>query len=95
MLTKIIKWIKSLKFNTKRFIYITAISIVEVILLLWGNGWKYTPAVYTVIVQYIMVFKKRVEELEENNIKLLIKGIIELAKDGKSVDDILEKIKED
>ena len=89
------KWLRKFKFSAKKFVWITILSVVEIILLLWGTGWQYTPAIYAVIIQYFAVFKRKVEELKEDDIKLFIKGIFELFKEGKDADEILEKVKED
>ena len=95
MIKKLIRWIRKYKFKVKKFIYITILSIIEVLLLLWGNDWRFSYAIYAVLVQYILIFEKKIDELKEGDIKLFIKGVIELFKDGKDFDDILKEIKKE
>lgn len=95
MLKKLRKMIRKYKFRARKFIYITLLSIIEIFLLLWGNNWQYTNAIYAVLVQYVLIFEKKIERLKEGDIKSFLKGVMELAKDGKTSAEILDEIKKE
>ncbi len=95
MLKRLRKWIRKYKFKAKKFIYITLLSIVEILLLLWGNDWQYTHAIFAVLIQYVLIFEKKVDELKEGDLKSFLKGVMKLLKDGKTSDEILEEIKKE
>ena len=94
MIKKLRKWIRKYKFSAKKFIWITILSILEILLLLWGNNWQYNHAILAVLIQYVLIFKRKIEVLKEGDIKSFIKGVITLLEDDKNSEEILEEVKE-
>lgn len=98
---------RKLKIRVKTFLFITILTILEVILLFWKNDWKPTFIMLLPLVQYVLIFEKKAkwdklsdEEKEEvliseDNIIGLVRGVEKLVGEGETADSIMKKIKED
>ena len=95
------KW----KIRAKNLKTIIALTILEIILILWYNDWKFHPVIIATLVQFSLIFerrdvwsrltKKEKKEvlLDEDDVENFVKGVEVLIKKGKTSGEILEKIK--
>ena len=98
---------RKLKIRLKTFIFITILTILEVVCLLWFNDWKFTFSAILPLFQLILIFEKKDiwnklsdEEkekilLSEDELLAFIEVVEKLSRKGDNADTILKKIKED
>ena len=106
MFSKIKKFVRKYKISTKKLFYILILSIIEVFIILIGNGWVLNAAVLAPLVQFIAVLKSRdgfdklskVEKnehsLSEDDLDNFIYAIAEKLV-YMTVEEILKEIKKD
>jgi len=98
-------YLRKFKIRAKSLYFIIVLTILEVVLFLWGNNWVFTPAIIPALLQLGLIIEKREkwkELTEEEKEKVLIsedtmigfvKGIVELTEEGYDADTIINKIK--
>ena len=104
MFSKIKIFIRKYKISTKKLFYILGISIVEVFIILIGNGWVLNAAILAPLIQFIAVLKSREgfnklseeeknkHSLSENELDNFIHAIAEKL-EYMTVEEILKEIK--
>ena len=107
MFKKIIEKIKKYKVKAKKLYTIIALTIIEMIAIVWWNSWIITPAILAPLIQFVAIFEHRdvwakLSEEEKKEITLseedldnFVKGVVRTIIDGKNIEDILKKIKEE
>ena len=101
------KFLRKYKIKAKKLYTIIALSILEVILILWCNNWVPTPALLAPAIQFVLIFEyrdvwdklsdkeKKELTLSEDELDKFVIGIEKEIKDGKSANDILIELKKD
>ena len=103
----IIDKIKKYKVKAKKLYTVILLTIIEMIGIVWLSNWIITPAILIPLVQFIAIFehrdvwkklsKKEKAEitLTEEELDLFVKGIYNTILEGKSLEDLLDRMKED
>ena len=103
----IIDKIKNYKVKAKKLYTVIILTIIEMIGIVWLSNWIITPAVLIPLVQFVAIFenrdvwkklsKKEKEEitLTEEELDSFVKGIYNTIIEGKSLEDLLDRMKED
>ena len=98
---------KKYKIKAKKLYTIIALSVLEIVVMLYFNSWVFTPAIFAVLLQFFMILEnkdiwKRLTDdekkeltLSEDEIDNFVKGIADELANGITVEEILITIKKD
>ena len=95
---------KKYKIRAKKFYTIIALSLLEIVLLIWYFNWEFNAYVVIPLIQFVLMFEKRdiwakltekeKEELllSEVDIYNFIEGVKKLTKKNKTTKEIVDEI---
>ena len=95
------------KIKAKKLYTIIALTILEMVMILWYNNWVLAPVILIPLIQFVAIFEnkdiwsrlsedeKKEITISENELDSFVIGIENKIKQGISVEDILIEIKEE